>query len=111
MRERGYELIPPNGSDRFPIETLGVELGLWHGRYQNLELPWLCWWDRKGNLLLTGEERADREGQRANLAEADRDREKERADRAEEIAREEREENQQLRDRLLQLGVDPDRLS
>jgi hypothetical protein len=42
-----------------------VELGIWQGRYQNLELPWLRWWDAEGNLLLTGAERAEREYQRA----------------------------------------------
>lgn len=89
LRERGYELIPPNECDRFPIETLGVELGLWQGMYQNLELPWLRWWDSDGNLLPSAEE--------------DRDREKERADRAEL-------ELQQLRDRLQTANIDPDKL-
>jgi Uma2 family endonuclease len=88
VRDR-YELLSPNPRGHFPIETLGIELGIWQGRYQNLELPWLRWWDDEGNLLLTGEERAD-------LAEAS--------------VQEERERNQQLRDRLLQLGVDPDSL-
>ncbi|RCJ17069.1 hypothetical protein A6S26_31870 [Nostoc sp. ATCC 43529] len=32
--------------------------------YQNAELPWLRWWDAKGNLLLTGEERAEVERQK-----------------------------------------------
>jgi hypothetical protein len=41
-----------------PFTSLGVELGLWHGVYQNGQLPWLGWWDLQGNLLLTGEERA-----------------------------------------------------
>jgi len=39
---------------------MGIELGLWQGEYQNMELPWLRWWDLQGNLLLTGEERANR---------------------------------------------------
>ncbi|WP_442937246.1 hypothetical protein [Nostoc sp.] len=36
---------------------MGLELGIWQGRYQNLELPWLRWWDNQGNLLQTGWER------------------------------------------------------
>jgi hypothetical protein len=53
-------LLPPNDRGHYPIPPLGVELGIWQGRYKNVELPWLRWWDREGNLLLTGEERADR---------------------------------------------------
>jgi hypothetical protein len=48
---------------------LGLELGIWQGQYQNLELPWLRWWDAQGNLLLTGQERAEQERQRAEQAE------------------------------------------
>ena len=49
-----YELLPANERGHYPIEAMGVELGIWQGRYQNLELPWLRWWDNQGNLLLTG---------------------------------------------------------
>ncbi|MFM6812956.1 MAG: Uma2 family endonuclease, partial [Dolichospermum sp.] len=45
--------------------ALGVELGIWQGEYQNVDLPWLRWWDVDGNLLLSGEERAEQEYQRA----------------------------------------------
>lgn len=45
---------------------MGVELGLWLGVYQNVELPWLRWWDLQGNLLLSGDERAEQERQRAD---------------------------------------------
>jgi hypothetical protein len=58
--EGRYSLLPPNDRGHYPIPPLGVELGIWQGRYKNVELPWLRWWDREGNLLLTGEERADR---------------------------------------------------
>ncbi|MEM9540976.1 MAG: Uma2 family endonuclease [Cyanobacteria bacterium P01_E01_bin.42] len=91
-----YQFIPANSSDRFPIATLGVELGIWQGRYKNVELPWLRWWDSEGNLLLTGEERAEREQERA-------EREQERADRAEQ-------ELQQLRDRLKAANIDSENL-
>lgn len=53
-----YELISPNEREHFPINPLGVELGIWQGNYQNMVLPWLRWWDDQGNLLLTGHERA-----------------------------------------------------
>jgi Uma2 family endonuclease len=60
-----FELLHPNDRGHYAIDALGVELGIWQGRYQNLELPWLRWWDAEGNLLLTGAERAEREYQRA----------------------------------------------
>ncbi|MEM8641325.1 MAG: Uma2 family endonuclease [Cyanobacteria bacterium P01_G01_bin.54] len=65
LRNR-YQLLSANGQGRFAIEELGVELGIWQGTYQNVELPWLRWWDAEGNVLLAGSERAEREQQRAN---------------------------------------------
>ncbi|MFN6571938.1 Uma2 family endonuclease [Dendronalium sp. ChiSLP03b] len=55
-----YQLLAVNERGHYPIAPMGVELGIWLGVYQNVELPWLRWWDLQGNLLLTGEERADR---------------------------------------------------
>jgi Uma2 family endonuclease len=55
-----YQLMPANERGHYPISPLGVKLGIWQGYYQNLELPWLRWWDAQGNLLLTGQERAER---------------------------------------------------
>ncbi|MEL7035805.1 MAG: Uma2 family endonuclease [Cyanobacteria bacterium J06592_8] len=49
-----YQLVTPNERGHYPIPLLGVELGIWQGQYQNVELPWLRWWDEQGNLLLTG---------------------------------------------------------
>mgnify|MGYP003563236482 CR=1 FL=1 len=48
----------PNDRGHYPIEPIGVELGLWGGSYQNQTLLWLRWWNSEGNLLLTGTERA-----------------------------------------------------
>ncbi len=58
-------MVKANERNHFPIPQLGIELGIWQGIYNNMELPWLRWWDDRGNLLLTGEERAEREHQRA----------------------------------------------
>jgi Uma2 family endonuclease len=58
--EGRYQRLEPNARGHYPIEPMGVELGIWSGRYLNQELPWLRWWDHSGKLLLTGEERAER---------------------------------------------------
>jgi Uma2 family endonuclease len=65
MVENRYELLTPNERGHYPINQMGVEIGIWQGQYQNLEFPWLRWWDAEGNLLLTGTERAEQESQRA----------------------------------------------
>jgi hypothetical protein len=48
--------------------TLGGQMRrsyvLWQGRYQDVELPWLRWWDLQGNLLPTSEERAEQQAKR-----------------------------------------------
>jgi len=60
-----FKLVPPNDRGHFPIPPLEVELGTWQGRFLNLDLPWLRFWDAQGNLLLSGSERAEQEHQRA----------------------------------------------
>ncbi|MBE9114839.1 Uma2 family endonuclease [Lusitaniella coriacea LEGE 07157] len=55
-----WRMVEPPERGHFPITPLGVELGIWQGQYQNVALPWLRWWDNRGNLLLTGDERAER---------------------------------------------------
>ncbi len=91
-----YSLLPVNSSGRYAIAPLGVELGIWQGRYQNLDLPWLRWWDAQGSLLLTGEERAEQERQRAYQAEC--------------LLEQERLRIAQLEERLRSLGIDPDQI-
>jgi Uma2 family endonuclease len=54
-----YEKSPPNERGHYAIAPLGVEVGIWEGKYQNIEAAWLRWWDAAGNLLLTPEERLE----------------------------------------------------
>jgi Uma2 family endonuclease len=86
--EGNYHLMPPNERGHYSLPKMGVELGIWQGVYKNVELPWLRWWDKQGNLLLTGEEQAEVEKQRAEAEKQRAEAEKQRADQAElEIAR------------------------
>jgi Uma2 family endonuclease len=66
--EGQYQVLAANERGHYPISPLGVELGIWQGRYQNAELPWLRWWDLQGNLLLIGQERAERLAARLRAA-------------------------------------------
>jgi hypothetical protein len=53
-----YQLLSVNERGHYSIPPLRVELGIRQGEYQNMNLPWLRWWDAEGDLRLTGEERA-----------------------------------------------------
>ncbi|MEQ8385324.1 MAG: Uma2 family endonuclease [Coleofasciculus sp. A1-SPW-01] len=83
-----YRLMNPNQRNHYPIEPLGIELGLLQGTYQNQTQIWLRWWDSEGNLLLTGSERAEQERQRAEQERQRAEQERQRAEQAE-IARRE----------------------
>lgn len=96
-----YELVEANERGHYPIPALGVELGIWSGRYQNLELPWLRWWDSEGNLLCTSEERLETTelllAQESQKAEQERQRAEQERLRAEKLA-----------EKLRAMGIDPE---
>ncbi len=99
FRENHYELVPANEREHYPIEPMGVELGIWRGHYGNVELPWLRWWDSEGHLLLTGDERARIERQRAERERQRAERERQRAQKAEQRVAQAEVELQQERQR------------
>jgi Uma2 family endonuclease len=59
-----YKLVPANERGHFPIEPLGVELGVWQGTYRRVTMGWLRWWDAAGNLLPSAEESGAAERER-----------------------------------------------
>jgi len=61
--DRFYQKMAVNERGHYPIPPLGLELGLWQGKYQNQTQQWLRWWDEQGNLLLIGSEKAAAERQ------------------------------------------------
>ncbi len=119
-----YQKMTPNERGHYEIEPLGVELGLWQGNYQNQTQLWLRWWDKDGNLLLTGWEqtelerlRSEEEKQRADHERVEKeqekqraDREQQRADREQQRADREQQKSEKLAARLKELGIDPDLL-
>jgi Uma2 family endonuclease len=129
LRRGRYQRVEPNAADRFPVEPLGIELGIWQGTYLNMNLPWLRVWNSStGQLLPTYEERAEAERRRAQderqRAEDERsqkenaesllddarrrlDEECERAENERKEKENERRQKEKLAERLRALGVDP----
>ena len=60
-----YELMTPNVHGQYEIPELQVALGIWQGSYQNMELPWLRWWNLQGKLLPSPEEKVIQAEQKA----------------------------------------------
>ena len=69
-----YELQEPNAAGRYPIDALGLELGIWRGRYWYFDLSWMRWWYPDGTMIPTGQELADMERERADEAQLRADR-------------------------------------
>ncbi len=94
------EPLAANERGHFPIPSLGLELGIWKGPYQNVDLPWARWYDLEGGLLPTGQELAEQERQRA-------EQERQRAEQERQRAEQERQRAERLAARLRELGIDP----
>ncbi len=113
--EDHYELITKNERGNYPIHSLGVELGIWLGDYQNVELPWLRWWDDQGNLLLTGEERAEVEKRQKEQERELKEQERKLKEQAQQQLQEtellldqERQRAERLAQKLRAMNIDPD---
>jgi Uma2 family endonuclease len=76
---------------RFWIPELKLGLGVWHGSYQDVEQPWLRWYDGTGNWVSTSVEQ-----------------ERQRAEQERQRAEQERQRTERLIAQLRSLGVEPD---
>jgi Uma2 family endonuclease len=106
-----YRKMQPNEHGRYLIDPLEVELGLWHGTYQNQTQLWLRWWDTDGNLLLIGSERAELERERAELERERAELERERAEHERERAELAEKAQQDAIPRLLELGLNVEQIA
>jgi len=85
LQPQGYELLTPNNQGQYWIEPLGLNLGIWQGKRQNITTFWVRWWDASGDLLLWGAEKIEQKQQQIEK---------------------ERQKNQRLLQRLQDLGID-----
>jgi Uma2 family endonuclease len=102
-----YRRMAPNERGHYPIEPLGVELGVWHAFFWNETAPWLRWYDSQGNLLPIGEERAVQERLKADEQRLIAEHERRRADEERQRATSEQLRAEQYATKLRELGVDP----
>ena len=100
-----YQLLTPNERGHYLIPPLGVELGLWQGRYLNQTQQWLRWWDEQGNLLLIGDERAELERARAEQEKQRAEQEKQRAEQERQRAENVEQAQRDAIPRLLAMGL------
>jgi Uma2 family endonuclease len=96
---RHYQELSLEGG-RLWIPDLQLGLGLWQGRYQEIERLWLRWFDGNGDWIATPVEaersRAEAERSRAEAERSRAEAERSRADR--------------LAERLRNMGIDPDQV-
>jgi Uma2 family endonuclease len=60
LRNGHYEPVSANAAGRYPVEPLGVELGLWQALYEGMPGTWLRAWDSAtGEMLPSAEERTE----------------------------------------------------
>jgi Uma2 family endonuclease len=104
-----YRTVAANAAGRYPIEPLGIDLGIWEGKYQDMDIPWLRVWDSAtGKLLPLSEERAKAAEDRAETAEGLLDDTRSLLSDETERAEKERKRADKLADKLRELGIDPE---
>ncbi|GCA91127.1 hypothetical protein MiTa_04495 [Microcystis aeruginosa NIES-4264] len=103
MNQGRYEQQKPDENNRYWIAEINLFLGVWQGSKAEFTTNWLRWWDKSGNLLLSGSELVEQERQRA-------EQERQRAEQAELELEQEQIARQRLVQKLKELGVNPENL-
>lgn len=99
-----YEQLPPNDRNHYPIAPMGVELGI----KEDGGIPWLRWWNKAGDLLLTGDERAMEAEQKQQQAETRQQQAEQKQQQAEARQQQAEQKAARLAEKLRALGIDPE---
>jgi Uma2 family endonuclease len=104
-----YQPVAANAAGRFPIPPLGIELGLWHGIYRALTMPWVRPWDSAtGQMLPLSAERIEATEQALAETKKQLNTAELAIDETRELLAEEMERSKRLADKFRALGIDPD---
>lgn len=110
---RVYQLVAREYLLRPDYRLSGVELSLtlWYGIFEDKRALWLRWSDQKGDLILTGAERAEEESQRAEQQHQRAEEERQRAEEERQRADDERQRAEEANARAEQAQQRADRLA
>jgi len=103
-----YRRQRPNSRGHYFIKPLGVELGIWKGRFLNKTMAWLRWFDGQGHLLPYGRDEARQERREKELAQRIAEQERQAKELAQHEAEQQRLRVQRLAEQLRALGVEPE---
>jgi Uma2 family endonuclease len=90
---------------RFWIPEIELGLGVWQGSYKTVEMPWLRWYDKDGNWILTSTEE---ERQKAEQERQKAEQERQKLEQERQKLEQERQKTERLIAQLRSLGVEPD---
>jgi len=95
-----YQSLPLNGG-RLWLPEIRLGVGLWEGRYRDVQHQWLRWYGADGRWIPTDAERHAAEHERAEW-------EHQRAEQEKQRAEQEKQRAERLAERLRAMGIDPD---
>ncbi|MBW4603096.1 MAG: Uma2 family endonuclease [Calothrix sp. FI2-JRJ7] len=98
-----YEAVDISSNGRMLIPELGLSLGLWQGKFREIDKLWLRWFTPEGELILSPEEEAKSAKQEAVQA-------KQEVVEAKQEAVEAKIRAEKLAEKLRQLGINPEQL-
>jgi Uma2 family endonuclease len=107
----GEYVLQSDGTKPYWMPEVGLGIGAENQSYGNNQREWLYWYDENDVRYPTPMERAEAEANRANIEAAARTAAEQRADIEAAARTKAQQENEALRQRLRELGIDPDSIA